>query len=683
MSTIPPPAAESPFESNHADPWARSFIDLPSLNANVTDAIISAIDTTRAAARNEKSALRTSSILVLGPAGAGKTHLFARLRHKLGPRAVFVLLRPLVGTEMTPRYVLDQIVQQLGYESAEGGMKQLDALVGATLAQVERAPVAFPRMFIEEVSGLDETARSQRLDSALELLLDRYQEADEAYLSRLLETPFMQRSKQRAALAWLSGRELEESQLKRLGVPSSLPDERVVQALQTLGVFAACGAPLVLVFDQLENLMDADATGRRVRAYANLVAELFDTLRGCVLVQMALDTEWERAIAPELSEAQKTRLGARTELIAMPTAGQRRDLVAKWVEHLPKRSEAFPWPFGEKRIAKWSATPGMTPRMLMIACRKALADGPDAVEEEPTEPEEPAPETQRSREEDDAAVLDIAWAKHVDLARAALDESGRDNRGADPGRLVGGIAHALKLGGRAELVRIDARSHVQIVANGTPRTRAIAILHQTHPKSAITAIERAEEELAKSSVLLVRERAIELPPTWKKAQSSVETVRKKGGRWLSLERDEAVRLLALESFMAAAKSRDLESASGRPLEEVAVQKWAIDHLFAEPWPVVAAALDDGATEPEPPFAPTLAPKPMPQKGHDTIHLETGAVIHAALSVLRIASIERLAREVARTKPSITRADMMAALDTMGDRVRWFGRALVGMRGNTR
>lgn len=679
MNTLPPVQGESPFESNHADPWARSFTDLPGLNANVTDAIIGAIDQVRTAARNPGAALRTTSILVLGPAGAGKTHLFARLRHKLGPRAVFVLLRPLVGTEMTPRYVLDQIVQQLGYESAEGGMKQLNALVGATLAQVEGAAVTFPRVFIEEVSALDEGRRNERLDVVLERLLERYQEADEAYLARLLATPFMKSAQQRAALAWLSGRELEESQLKRLGVASSLPDERIVQALQTLGVFAACGAPLVLVFDQLENLMDADATGRRVRAYANLVAELFDTLRGCTLVQMALDTEWERAIAPELSTAQKTRLGAHTELISMPTPSQCRELVAKWVEQLPHRAEPFPWPFGQARLDKWSSTPGMTPRMLMIACRRALAEGPESPIEEQAPTVDESPLTQRSHEEDDAPTLDLTWARHVERARVALDETGRDNRSADPARLVGGIALALQLGARLELLRIDARNHVQLVAKAEPRAHSVAILHQMHPKSAATALERAEEALRDSTLLVVRERAIELPPTWKKVKMSVEALRRKGARWLSLERDDAANLLALETFMAAAKSRDIEGTSGRPLEEVAVRRWASETLGVGSWPVVTLLTEESVGEPEPPFATSDV---GPKKVTPSDQVDTATVLHTALSVLRIASLERLTREVVRTKHTVTRAEILQALDGMGNGVRWFGRAIVGMKGRT-
>jgi hypothetical protein len=493
MSTQRPTVSGgSPFEHNHADPWAKAFIDVPALNAKVTDAIQGAITSIRTEAKRSDAELRTASILVLGPAGAGKTHLFARLRHKLGPKAIFVYLRPLVGTEMTPRYVLGQIVQALGYETmGESGLKQLDALVGSSLAQLDGVDPKWPRIYLDEMRGLDDAARVEKLDDAVERLLERHQQADEMVLRRLLEAPFMKAAQQRAALAWLSGRELEESQMLRLGVTGGLPDERIGQALQTLGLFAAPGAPIVLVFDQLENLMDAEGTGARVRAYANLVAELFDATRGYVLVQMALDSEWEHAIRPQLSEAQKSRLGAHTTTIALPTGDEIRTLVRRWTEELPNREE-FPWPFGEARVEHWTRTIGMTPRMLMIECRQALALGPNAPFESPSEPQG-VPSTKPngdSANDDDA--LAAAWEKHLTTARSALDEAAADRRSADPGRLVGGIACALRFVKAVEVSRVDARQYVQLLARvGANATPSPSSIRRTPARPRLPSIARA------------------------------------------------------------------------------------------------------------------------------------------------------------------------------------------------
>jgi hypothetical protein len=709
MTTLKPAPPKqpsmSPFENNHADPWAEAFVDLPELNAGVTDAIADAIRHVRGVATGHDVELRTANLLVLGPAGAGKTHLFARLRRKLGPRAIFVHLRPLVGTEMTPRYVLGQIVQQLAYEtetgSSGGNLKQLEALVGSSLAQLDGASPNLPRAFLDEVIGLDERARTEKLEWAVERLLERHQEADETYLARLLRAPFMKPAQQRAALAWLAGRELEDLQMQRLGVSSGLPEERIPQALQTLGLFAAPGAPIVLVFDQLENLVDPEETGARVRAYANLVAELFDATRGFVLVQMALDSEWQRAIWPVLSDAQKSRLGARPLHIALPTPGQKRDLVRRWVEDLLDRPEPFPWPFGESRVEHWAQTVGMTPRMLMIECRQALALGPNAPFEEPvTEgpPKTPwkndSPPRGADRENDDAALM-AAWEVHLSTARNALDEAAADRRSADPARLVGGMARSLGFVKDAHTSRVDARQYVQLVARLGSRTCFVTFLHQTNARAVGTALDRASETMSKGTAIAVRERALEFVPTWKKVQASLAALLDKGLRWVSLERDDAVRLLALESFLASAKSKDLDDGTGRILEDTVVNDWIDRTLGIAGWPVTRA-LSAGATAEEPwpgdDAAPARAPEPgrardeargaggtKKDRSAGKVVTDTPATIRACLAHLRIASLERLVREVTRVKPEVSRTEIVSGLEALGEHVRWFGRAIVAAR----
>jgi hypothetical protein len=698
MSTLKPASPRqpsmTPFENNHADPWAKAFVDLPELNAGVTDAIADAIRHVRGTATRQDAELRTANLLVLGPAGAGKTHLFARLRRKLGPRAVFVHLRPLVGTEMTPRHVLGQIVQQLGYETetggGEGNLKQLEALVGSSLAQLDGASPNLPRAFLDEVIGLNEQERSEKLEWALEKLLERHQEADETYLARLLHAPFMKPALQRSALAWLAGRELEDLQMQRLGVGGGLPEERIMQALQTLGLFAAPGAPIVLVFDQLENLVDPEETGARVRAYANLVAELFDGTRGFVLVQMALDGEWQRGIWPKLSAAQKSRLGARPLHIALPTPGQKRDLVRRWIDDLVDRPEPFPWPFGERRVEHWAQTVGMTPRMLMIECRQALALGPNAVFEEPA-PEPPSktgsPPRAADRENDDAALM-AAWEIHLAAARSALDEAAADKRSADPARLVGGMASSLRFVKNAHMRRIDARQYVQLVAQLGARTCFVAFLHQTNWRTVGTALDRVSENIPKGTAVVVRERALEFPPSWKKVQASLATLLEKGLQWVSLERDDAVRLLALESFLASATSKDLDDGTGRILEDTVVNEWIDRTLGIAGWPLTrafAGAPADREWEGDdapPPRGTKLArgrgagaPKGRAVRKAVT---DTPATIRSCLGHLRIASLERLVREVIRVQPETSRTEIVSALEAMPEHVRWFGRAIVAV-----
>jgi hypothetical protein len=53
----------------------------------------------------------------------------------------------------------------------------------------------------------------------------------------------------------------------------------------------------------------------------------------------------------------------------------------------------------------------------------------------------------------------------------------------------------------------------------------------------------------------------------------------------------------------------------------------------------------------------------------------------ALQRLRVASFERLVREVLLVDPEATRASVLAELDAAGDNVRWLGRSIVFLREN--
>jgi hypothetical protein len=57
---------------------------------------------------------------------------------------------------------------------------------------------------------------------------------------------------------------------------------------------------------------------------------------------------------------------------------------------------------------------------------------------------------------------------------------------------------------------------------------------------------------------------------------------------------------------------------------------------------------------------------------------TGATL-AVLRRLRVASLDRLIREVTRVQPESNRAAILAELEAAGQRVLWFGRSIVCLR----
>jgi AAA ATPase-like protein len=689
------------FEAVHADPWAREFLDLATLNAHASTTVEDAVERIRGAARSEARSLRSTSLVILGPPGAGKTHLFARLRRKLGPRAVFVLVRPLVHAEMTPGFVLGEIVRQLAFAEPRG-LPQCNALVGAFLGRIDGVGPAFPSAVLSEYASLSEEGRSERLETALEGILALCPEVDETYLARLLRVPFAPSPVARAQLAWLSGMDCDDEQLRRIGATAALGDARALSALRTLAATAALGSPVVLVFDQLENLMDASGGGPRLRAYANLVSELVDTLRGTVLVQLALDSEWNRGIEPTFNPAQRSRIIMRREVLALPTAPERRALLELYYQQLLKPKGPFPWPLGVARLEELTSAPAQTPRMLLSEFKAALdqtsdelasahgLDGsaPKAASEEPP-PSSRAPESARRAV---PARRDIAsdWLGRLRGARDMVRDASAERVPLHPARLADGL---LVLGRFVPGLALTARARppAQLSLERGDSVERVAILQESNHRSLAAVLARLTRLTDQAHVLVLREHARELPEAWTEARSRRTALLATGrARWVDVEAEDCARLLALASFIQAARSGDVNDSRGQPVSEEEVLDWVEATLDVGSWPL-CAALGVGSVEPAAEAEASGGSDPQHERPpRSYIQQLGGGPRHAVasgkatalptLQKLRVASFERLVREVLRVDPEATRASVLAELDAAGEHVRWLGRSIVFLRG---
>jgi hypothetical protein len=675
----------SPFDHEHADPWGAHFLDLESLNAHVTDRIADLAAAAHAAAgRGSREALRTSSLLVLGPAGTGKTHLFARLRRKLGPTAAFVHIRPDIGVATTPRHVLAHVVDALGRESSLPA-RQVDVVLGCLLATVKSGRIARPLLHLDDYRRISDEEREELVELVLGHVESWCPDFHADYLELLLALPLLTRVEQRAVTTWLSGREPSESQLARLGRRSGLDDTEVLPALRTVAAVAALGAPLVLVFDQLENLIDATGDNDRILAYGTLVSELRDNVRGFTLVQMALDTEWVRGIRPVLGASQRTRVEGEVLQVAMPTPAQRTELVRLWVEALPveERRGRFPAPFAADQVRRWCDAADMTPRALMLACRDALI----AAEEErmamlPAQPisgpgiparrSQPPPLPPPPTEDALALRLEALWAEHLGMARrelVRLDEEGRSVSGE---RLAGPlVAGALLLPGTRALARNQGTA-MAVTLERDGRRATLIILQQPHPRSVAVTLRRAAELAREEPVLVVRDRSLPFKPSWDACEEQRQALlSSRHGAWHDLGRDDLVRLLAAHDFLSAARSQDLTGPDGGAIPLDVVRRWLAEHGPATADGVLSAALAllEGRRSSRPSIElHTPARVTQPYEG-------AGAVV-SVLAELRLASIERLVRETRARMPGTSRALVEDELRRAGARVRWLGASLV-------
>ena len=187
----------------------------------------------------------SKAFVVLGPAGGGKTHLFARMRHA-GLRPTLVLLRPYFGVSLTLRDVLAVVVDQLCLPARGEARTQLDALASH---------------WVEAHAAQD---RAESVEKAVGAIVERLPEiAPAAHLVRaLLALNEEEPSARWSELAWLSGR---EPRAVAKGGAAVLSDRDVLHMLRVLALLAAPAAHRAHLRPAWRNLAGDDES--RVLSY--------------------------------------------------------------------------------------------------------------------------------------------------------------------------------------------------------------------------------------------------------------------------------------------------------------------------------------------------------------------------------------------------------------------------------
>ncbi len=578
-----------------ASPFADEFVDVAAVNAHISTCLLDRLTSTRDAA-NAGKLLPTKAIAVLGPAGAGKTHLFARLRHQAGPHATMLLLRPYFGVSFTPRDVLASVVDQMCRPARSTPLCHLELIVAHWLAEAE-APASFPSVAVQQVRAMDHEARRAHVDRAVGRVLEIL--PDLAPATRLVRAVLglgaLGEGATWSELAWLSGREPRES---TEGDTLSEPD--VLHVLRLLAVLAAPVAPIVLVFDQLENLA-SDGEGR-VLGYGNLLAELVDTVPLLTIVQLALTSEWLQFIEPRLSLPQKSRMAAETFVLEIPGREQRELLLRAWHEHLaPKRPSGrplrYPAPLSKDQLEQLLAAPGMTPRLLLTALSRAATG------------QSPFATSDTAAPVDRAAHFERLVAEERALVSAELAEKTATEVACDPGLLAEGLASALAYCPKLEIATRTERERVFSTVQGRGQQMQVVWLTSTHHASVAALLARATEMAKSGKVLVVRERRFELSRSWvtvAERRAAFECL--PNARWLWLADDDVIQCLTLARLLSRARSKRIRDASDEPLSMDDVRMKLGQLVDPASWNctcAVARALDDVPKESVPP-APTPA-----------------------------------------------------------------------------
>lgn len=250
----------NPFTANRVTEPSSYDVDVPAIHAKAFDRLTSLAGRVP----NERAGI---GAVLLGGAGAGKSHLLSRLYRWAreagpdgGPRACYVYLHNILADpDRLPRYLLKYVVSRLSdggrgplhqtplYRFVERAIRHAAGAAGARLDNAKEIQDAYRACFGHTAGGRE----------AFEVLFQffRYARPEKA------AEPARRRMASEA-IAWLSGDEIDPEAARLLGLkandqaPAMLHDDgEVEQVLLTFTQLAhVSNQPLILCVDQVDNL---------------------------------------------------------------------------------------------------------------------------------------------------------------------------------------------------------------------------------------------------------------------------------------------------------------------------------------------------------------------------------------------------------------------------------------------
>jgi hypothetical protein len=309
------------------------------------------------------------SLLLYGPAGAGKTHLLTRLQRHLHQkqnedpdrrqRCVFVFVRLQTSSQLLWQHVRRRFVTDL--TRRDQGSSQIERLVAHRLsvsaAELRTLRNLSPELLLAEIDAMRESAQLPRdLVVVLEhLVFDR---------------------KVRDASAWLMGDSLPEATLADLGLGPDLTTDREQAAREMVTLLcrlAATTMPVVFCFDQIEALQRTADDRDAFFHFAQMAADLHDSAPSVGLItclQSAVLDQFKSAVR----QADFQRIAKRHAVLHSLTRHQVSALVLSRLELLPalrEHADERPYhPFTSVFVANLADEAPSVPRRIFNECAR-------------------------------------------------------------------------------------------------------------------------------------------------------------------------------------------------------------------------------------------------------------------------------------------------------------------------
>lgn len=643
----------NPFLTNavhESEIWAdeaTAFVDAESVHAEVS--IVLRRDL-RTVATHAQHPTRVRFLVGLG--GAGKSHLFSRLRRQIGGEAIFAFAsNPPTRPAALFRWTLDKIVCGLRRPRVVAGApkpySQLDALLYRLLLTHDPVFVeADPEGLHEVWSDVSVEEREEYLRAVEKRLVARGYQAP---LLRGMLGVFRPETRE-VAFRWLSGStNLMVEELQAIGQAQPIEDAEVDALLCLIGDLShAVATPIVLVLDQLDLTMEPAHIGELQRLLFTLINQSQNWY-----VVIGLVEDKFQLLSAGLSDALRTRLQAMgggqlpvTELTQIADAAQKTAVLRQRLTSAPLvtlRAEggiaSEVYPLGDSDIDSLVSGAPVFPRALLArACalyQERTEAGTRAVESLEARM---LSEFEERRARIDPETISVDKASLADRLREAVELAA----------LAAGLGPVDARLGPLEQVGPSQGTDTIITVGG----RTLRILaHHVHQGPAFPRFLSRVLGLPWGTVL-VRDGAV--PISGQVTTQRLEAFRK-DKQFLHLPRPAIADLFALGEVLAELREGNFGTLSTDPVPTpdnvkaaLSQQGWFQQHAFTRA--VLASLFPEAPSEPEPP--PDSPPPPE----------DLSTVIEDLLRPSRWFVLERLRLQMKRRhRIDIAAADLRAAL----------------------
>ncbi len=358
------------------------------------------------------------TLLLAGDSGSGKSYLLARLKRTLNPKAFFAYIGPWPDSDYIWRHILRQTVDSLMHVPEGKQDSQLllwlNSLPAFKKSSLMKQLLGEQKKFISDLTASYPTG----IYNPREFFRVLYH----------LTNPELNA----LACYWLRGDELDEDDLKELGVKRLIDTEDAAQkVLANFGRISASSQPIVLCFDQLDNIPRFPDGSLDLQALFNVNSSIHTRYPQNLLVIISIITSTWRENKDRIQPADLTEGRVIGALSLKPITLEQAE--ALWATRLyPLHQQADPQPDSPIYPLTWQALEDKFPRGKTNP-RYALRLGlqlfqeykarlvPDKVLVTPKpKPETPSPQPATSPT-DPLAAFDLVWRKEFKKTQQKID----------------------------------------------------------------------------------------------------------------------------------------------------------------------------------------------------------------------------------------------------------------------